>query len=609
MVRRMSTPPEPPESTLERIMDERRGKARSLREVGSDPYRNDVGPTSSIAEVRARYEPTRPAQPAADGGAAAGGAAAAAAAPATAPREKREKREKAVIAPIDGAPLRIAGRVMVKRGMGKTVFAPIRDATADIQLYLNVEHLAADDFAKILPLVDTGDMVAAEGPAFWTQRGELSILVSRLWIVTKSLRPLPSKEWVNEAGVHHGGLADIEQRYRQRYVDLAINPEVREVFRKRSAITRGIRRFLDARDFLEVETPMMHPIIGGAAARPFRTHHNALDLPLYMRIAPELYLKRLVVGGFERVYEINRNFRNEGLSRQHNPEFTMLEFYQAYATYTDAMNLTEQMFVELANDVNGGTTVTWDGVAIDLAPPWRRISIRDAVRELGGVADAARIFEEPAFAAEVAIAHGVPAADVARILLEGVPQGGGAGGGGDGGSGNLDHAALVLAFKDVQQRPAVAESILERYDSPEQRRLAAGYLGYYVFEATAEAKLVQPTFLTEFPTAVSPLARRNDRDPAFCDRFELFVNGREFANGFSELNDPDDQRARFVAQVRAKAVGAAETMDYDEDYCRALEVGMPPAAGEGIGIDRVAMLLAGQSSIRDVILFPLMRPE
>ncbi|HWO19293.1 MAG TPA: lysine--tRNA ligase [Kofleriaceae bacterium] len=589
----MSTrPPDQPESTLERIMDERREKGRSLREAGSDPYRNDVGPAISIADVRARYEPTRPAPAAAEAPAPAGAAGAAGAAPA--PRKKA-----APIAPIDGTPLRVAGRVMAKRGMGKTVFAPIRDATGDVQLYLNVEHLAPDDFEKILPLVDTGDIVTAEGPAFWTNRGELSILAQRLWIVTKSLRPLPSKEWVNEQGVHHGGLADVEQRYRQRYVDLAINPEVREVFRKRSQITRGIRRFLDARGFLEVETPMMHTILGGAAARPFRTHHNALDLELYMRIAPELYLKRLVVGGFERVYEINRNFRNEGLSRQHNPEFTMLEFYQAYATYTDAMNLTEEMFVELANDVTGGTQVTWDGVRIELAPPWRRLSIRDAVRELGGIAEASRVFDDPAFAAEVALAHGVPAADVALVLLEGAADA----------AGNTDREELVSRFKDPAERPKLAEAILGRYDSPEQRRFTAGHLGYRLFEATAEAKLVQPTFLTEFPTAVSPLARKNDRDPAFCDRFELFVNGKELANGFSELNDPDDQRSRFLAQLRARAAGAAETMDYDEDYCRALEVGMPPAAGEGIGIDRVVMLLAEQPSIRDVILFPLMRPE
>jgi lysyl-tRNA synthetase class 2 len=278
----------------------------------------------------------------------------------------------------------------------------------------------------------------------------------------------------------------------------------------------------------------------------------------------------------------------------------MLEFYQAYATYTDAMNLTEEMVVELAREVTGGTAVTWDGVRIELARPWRRLSVREAVRELGGVADADRVFEDPAFAAQAAIAHGVPPDHVALVLLEGVPAGSG---------GNVDPAEVVSGFEDPPRRPSLAESILERYDSPAQRRFTAGHLGFLVFEATAEAKLVQPTFLTEFPTAVSPLARRSDRDPAFCDRFELFVNGRELANGFSELNDPDDQRSRFQAQLRAKAAGAAETMDYDEDYCRALEVGMPPAAGEGVGIDRLAMLLAEQPSIRDVILFPLMRPE
>jgi lysyl-tRNA synthetase class 2 len=363
-------------------------------------------------------------------------------------------------------------------------------------------------------------------------------------------------------------MTDVELRYRQRYVDLAISPEVREVFKKRSQIVRGIRRFLDARSFLEVETPMMHPIIGGATARPFVTHHNALDMKLYMRIAPELYLKRLVVGGFERVYEINRNFRNEGLSRQHNPEFTMLEFYWAYATYTDLMDLTEQMVGELAREVNGGTQVVWDGETIELAAPWRRLTIQDAVRELGGVAEADRVFDDPAFAAEVAIARGVSPKDVEQVKLAAMPD-----------------------------------------ETPLDRRVRAGHLGYLIFEATAEHKLVQPTFLTQFPLAVSPLARKNDKDPAFCDRFELFVHGKEIANGFSELNDPDDQRARFQAQVRAKDAGAAETMDYDEDYCRALEIGLPPTAGEGIGIDRLAMLLTGQASIRDVILFPLMRPE
>ncbi len=573
-----SRPPEPSENKLESLMSERREKARTLRAGGNDPYRNDVRPSITVAAVRTRYEPTKPPPPA--------------------PPVPGAPREKSQITAIDGEVLRIAGRVMAKRGMGKTVFAPVRDVSGELQLFLNVDHLAADDFANVLPQLDIGDIVVAEGAAFWTRTGELSLLVTRLWLATKSLRPLPSKEFTTEQGAEKGGFTDLEQRYRQRYVDMIANPEVRDVFRKRSQIVRGIRAFLDARDYLEVETPMMHPIIGGAAARPFVTHHNALDMKLYMRIAPELYLKRLVVGGFDRVYEINRNFRNEGLSRAHNPEFTMLEFYQAYATYTDLMDLTEQMVGELARDVNGTTSVVWDGVAIELAPPWRRLSIRDAVRDLGGIAEASRVFEDPGFAAETAIASGVPAADVARVLLEGLPPGG-----------NDDHVETVAGFKDAGRRAQLAQSILGRYDSPEQRRVTAGHLGYLVFEATAEAKLVQPTFLTEFPLAVSPLARRSNTDAAFCDRFELFVNGKELANGFSELNDPDDQRSRFQAQIRAKAAGAHETMDYDEDYCRALEVGMPPTAGEGVGIDRLAMLLASQTSIRDVILFPLMRPE
>jgi lysyl-tRNA synthetase class 2 len=568
-----SRTPEQPESTLDRIMDERRAKAQALRSAGSDPYRNDIGPAIALAEVRARYQATRPAP--ADPGA-----------PAAARGGPGDG-----IAPIDGEVHRVAGRAIGKRGFGKTVFVPLRDASGELQLYLNVDHLAADDFQTIVPQLDAGDIVVAEGPVFWTKRGELSLLAKRLWIATKSLRPLPDK-W--------HGMTDVELRYRQRYVDLAVSPEVREVFRKRSQIVRGIRRFLDARDYLEVETPMMHPIIGGAAARPFTTHHNALDIDLYLRIAPELYLKRLVVGGFERVYEINRNFRNEGLSRQHNPEFTMLEFYQAYATYTDLIDLTEAMVGELAREVLGSTKVTWDGVEIDLAAPWRRLSIRNAVRELGGIAEADRIFEDPVFAAEAAIAAGVPAIDVFRVIVEplsGIGQVG------------LDTDERKAQFKNPGERPQLANSLVERFPDDEARRIAAGHLGYLVFEATAEAKLVQPTFLTEFPLAVSPLARRSDRDGAFCDRFELFVNGKEIANGFSELNDPDDQRARFVAQLRAKAAGAAETMDFDEDYVRALEIGLPPTAGEGIGIDRLTMLLTGQSSIRDVILFPLMRPE
>ena len=557
-----------PEKTLDRIMQERREKGQALRAAGSDPYRNDIGPALTLAEVRARYESTKPP-------------------PAEKPVPGAPKPAGGMHA-IDGEMLRVGGRVMVKRGMGKTVFAPIRDTTGDLQLFLNIDHLDPDDFSRVLQNLDAGDQVVAEGPAFWTRTGELSILTKRLWIVTKSIRPLPDK-W--------HGLSDVEARYRQRYVDLAIDLEVRAVFRKRSQIVSGIRRFLDERRFLEVETPMMHPIIGGAAARPFVTHHNALDMQLFMRIAPELYLKRLVVGGFDRVYEINRNFRNEGLSRRHNPEFTMLEFYQAYATYTDLMDLTEQLVAELAQQVNGGTRVTWDGIEVELAAPWQRLSVLEAVRTLGGIAEADDVFSDPLIASRVAIAHGVGAHEVARVLLEGVPH--------DARTGTPEE--IVREFKADPN--AVAQRLVERYPDAMERRIRAGHLGYMLFEATAEAKLIQPTFLTQFPLAVSPLARRNDQDPAFCDRFELFVCGKEIANGFSELNDPDDQRARFQAQQVAKASGAAETMDYDEDYCRALEIGMPPTAGEGIGIDRLAMLLTGQDSIRDVILFPLMRPE
>jgi lysyl-tRNA synthetase class 2 len=304
----------------------------------------------------------------------------------------------------------------------------------------------------------------------------------------------------------------------------------------------------------------------------------------------------------ERVYEINRNFRNEGLSRKHNPEFTMLEFYWAYAVYTDLVDLVEAMVVELARDVVGGTRVAWDSVDVELAPPWRRITVRDACRELGGVAaaDVDALFTDPARAAAIALAHGVPAHDVAKLLLEGVPEGAFAG---------LELGAITTALKDPARRDRVAPGIVERYASAEDARVRAGHLGFAVFEATAEDKLVQPTFLTEFPLAVSPLARKSEADPAFCDRFELFVAGKELANGFSELNDPVDQRGRFKAQLRARAAGADETMDHDEDYCRALEVGMPPTAGCGIGIDRLTMMLTGQPSIRDVILFPQMRPE
>ena len=549
------------DGTLGRIMGERREKVARARAAGRNPYRNDFRPTHSLAEIRSRYEPTRPAAASAEPG----------------------------IVPVDGVTMRVAGRAVARRGFGKTVFLPLRDGTGDLQLFVNVDHCDAADFEGVVPDLDVGDLVGAEGAIFWTKRGEMSLLVKKVWLLTKSLRPLPEK-W--------HGLTDVEARYRQRYLDLAVNPEVRDVFRKRTRIVSGIRAFLDRRGFLEVETPMMHTVIGGAAARPFITHHNALDMKLYMRIAPELYLKRLLVGGFERVYEIGRNFRNEGLSRRHNPEFTMLELYQSYATYDDLMAMTEELVSDLARDVTGGTTVTWDGAEIDLATPWKRLTVRDAV--LGAGASAA-VFDDPAAAAEAALAAGAEPGHVIGTLLEGMAAEDAAALGGA--------KELGARFRQASERPAVCRLMVERYPGEEEARVRAGALAFMIFEHKVEASLVQPTFLIDFPLAVSPLARRKESDPSLVDRFELFVGGKEIANAFSELNDPDDQRARFVGQLRAREHGAAETMDYDEDYCRALELGMPPAAGEGIGIDRLAMLLTGQASIRDVILFPLMRPE
>ncbi len=552
-----------PDSPLRRIMQDRRDKVAALRHAGRNPYRNDFHPTHTCAETRARYEGTKP---------------------------EELGSKTAGIVPIDGQVIRIAGRVMARRGFGKTVFAPVRDATGDLQLFINVDHLDASDFNEVAGPLDVGDFVGAEGVAFWTKRGELSLLCQRLELLTKSLRPLPDK-W--------SGLTDVETRYRQRYLDLAVSNEVRDVFRKRSQIVAGIRRFFEARYFLEVETPMMHPIIGGAAARPFVTHHNALDMQLYMRIAPELYLKRLLVGGLDRVFEINRNFRNEGLSRRHNPEFTMLEFYMAYATYETLMELTEELVVGLAQEVNGTTKTTWDGTELELAAPWKRLSVRQAVVELGGVS--AAVFDDPLAAAEAAAGVGVSRQAIVRALLEPLSV--------EAASGLGGAEQILAASADRQNAASMAAKLVARYDDPLEARVRAGQIAFMIFEARCEDKLVQPTFLTDFPLAVSPLARKKEADPALVDRFELFVLGREIANAFSELNDPDDQRARFVAQLRARETGADETMDYDEDYCRALEVGMPPAAGEGVGIDRLTMLLTGQASIRDVILFPQMRPE
>ena len=438
-----------------------------------------------------------------------------------------------------GRRVAVAGRMLAKRVMGKAAFAQVQDVSGRLQLFLQSNALgeAYDAFKGW----DVGDIVAAEGVLTRTRTGELSVKVDALRLLTKSLRPLPDK-W--------HGLADVEQRYRQRYVDLIVNPEAREVFVVRSKVVAAMRRWLDARRFLEVETPMMHYIAGGATARPFVTHHNALDLELFLRVAPELYLKRLVVGGLERVYEINRNFRNEGVSTRHNPEFTMLELYEAYATYTQVMDLTEAMIRDVALEATGGTRFSWDGHDIDLAPPFRRWKMEDAVRELN-------------------------------------PE---------------------ISAADCRDRDALAVHC-ERLGVRTKPSWGWGKLLLEIFEATVEEGLVQPTFITHYPVEVSPLARESDTEPGITDRFELFIGGKEMANGFSELNDPEDQAARFRAQVEAKAGGDDEAMHYDADYIRALEVGMPPTGGLGVGIDRLVMLLTGSASIRDVLLFPYMRPQ
>jgi lysyl-tRNA synthetase, class II len=436
----------------------------------------------------------------------------------------------------------VAGRVLAIRSFGKAAFLKLRDRSGEIQVHVKKDVLDAQ--YERFRLTDVGDFVGVTGTLFRSKTGELTLAATAYLPLTKAIRPLPEK-W--------HGLQDHETRYRQRYLDLVANPEVKASFLRRTELVRFLRGFLDARGFVEVETPMMHPLVSGAAARPFLTHHNALDVDLYLRIAPELYLKRLVVGGLERVYEINRNFRNEGLSTRHNPEFTMLEFYQAYATYQDLMELTEEMVAEAAARVTGSTDVSYQGTTLSFARGWKRLSMVEAVRE----------------------------------------------------------AAPGLGEKDMRDAGALRAELRRHVPAGEtaaSEKLNAGELLGLLFAHLVEPRLVQPTFITHFPTAISPLSRRSDADPEMTDRFELFVAGREIANGFSELNDPVDQRERFLEQVAAKERGQAETMDYDEDYVRALEHGLPPTAGEGIGIDRLVMLFTDAPSIRDVILFPLLRP-
>ncbi|WP_456433100.1 lysine--tRNA ligase [Thermosulfuriphilus sp.] len=438
-------------------------------------------------------------------------------------------------------PFVLAGRLMARRDFGKACFGHIQDETGRIQIFVRKDKVGPEAFKLFKKYIDIGDIIGIEGTLFRTKTGELTILVEKFSLVTKSLRPLPEK---------FHGLQDVELRYRQRYLDLIVNPKVREIFCRRTKIIQLIREFFSSRGFLEVETPMMQPIPGGATARPFKTHHNALGVDLYLRIAPELYLKRLLVGGFERVFEINRNFRNEGISIQHNPEFTMLEFYQAYATYEDLMPLTEALFEYLAREILGGTKLSYQGELIELTPPWPRLSFREALIKLGGVPE-----------------------------------------------------------ELLKDREAVINFAQKRGIKIDERELLLGKLWAKLFDALVEPKLIQPTFVTHFPVDISPLARRNESDPTVTDRFELFIAGREIANAFSELNDPRDQRERFLEQIRKGRHDDEVHPEMDEDFVRALEYGMPPAAGEGIGIDRLVMLFTDAPSIREVILFPQLRPQ
>lgn len=480
----------------------RRRKVNALWESGVNPYPNDFRPQHASSDVHAAY---------------------------------------GHVETIEGEPTEfiVAGRVIARRSFGKAAFVQLQDRKGRLQLYVK-KDVVGDEAFENFELFDIGDIVGAVGRPFRTKTGELSLNVSNIRLLTKSLLPLPEK---------FHGLTDVETRYRQRYVDLIVNPEAREVFIKRSRVISLIREFMVSRDFLEVETPMMQPIPGGATAKPFVTHHNALDMELFLRIAPELYLKRLVVGGLDRVFEINRNFRNEGISVRHNPEFTMMEFYQAYATFEDLMDFSEELLCHVAQELLGTLEFKYQGMDVSFQRPWKRLTVKEAILEYGDID--ARSLEDRDLAYDYAKKIGL--------------------------------------------------------DLPED--IGYGKLITEIFEEVAEERLIQPTFITAYPTEVSPLSRKNDQDPDIVDRFELFIVGRELSNAFSELNDPVDQKERFLAQVAEKAKGDEEAHYMDEDYIRALEYGMPPAAGQGIGIDRLVMLLTDSPSIRDVILFPQLRKE
>ena len=493
---------------LNQLLIQRRKKADELAELNINLYANDFKPTHHISEVLSSDSATEVLSDIEDG-------------------------------PNVRANFQVAGRILAMRKFGKASFLHIQDDSGKIQIYIKKETVGDEIYAQFKKW-DIGDIVGFKGKLFKTKTGELTILADTIKLITKSLRPLPEK---------FHGLTDVEMRYRQRYVDLIVNPEVRDTFRKRIEIIRLLREFLSNRGFLEVETPMMQAVPGGATAKPFKTHHKALDMDLYLRIAPELYLKRLLVGGFEKVFEINRNFRNEGLSTRHNPEFTMLEFYQAYATYSDLMDLTEEMLSWVTEEVSGSMEVTYQGQAVDLSPPWKRYTMDEALIEVGGI--------EP---------------DI------------------------LDDAVAVLKLakeKGIKLEP----------------QAGPGKAKTELFELLVEEKLINPTFVTAYPTEVSPLARRNEQNPEVTDRFELFITGREIANAFSELNDPVDQKKRFEKQIAERGDDEEVHPVLDEDYVRALEYGLPAAAGEGIGIDRLVMLLTDSPSIRDVIIFPHLKAE
>lgn len=486
------------------LIAQRRAKLQALREQ-SNAYPNDFRRDTLIKQLHAQYA------------------------------DKTEAEFE-----VEPIAAKIAGRIMTRRLMGKASFAHLQDMSGRIQLYIKQDAISPAVYEDFLQW-DLGDIIGVEGTLMKTKTGELSLRVSHIRLLTKALRPLPDK---------YHGLTDQETRYRQRYLDLLVNDATRHTFETRTKIIDKVRDFLKKRDFLEVETPMMQIMAGGAAARPFVTHHNVLDMALFLRIAPELYLKRLVVGGFERVFEINRNFRNEGLSTQHNPEFTMVEFYQAYADYHDLMDLTETLMRELAQEILGSSMINYQGLTFDVSQPFARFTM------------------------------------LASIL----------------------HFNPTLKASDLNTL-AAAKATAKRLEIPVQDSYGLGKIQLEIFEKTVEHQLIQPTFITEYPAEVSPLARKNDQQPFVTDRFEMFMAGREIANGFSELNDADDQAERFRKQVADKEAGDVEAMPYDEDYITALEYGLPPTAGEGIGIDRLVMLFTDSPSIRDVILFPHMRPE